>query len=541
MQAIQDLSTTQFVAHLPCESCGSSDANSLYDDGHTYCFSCEAYGAADETKELSSEGSPFTEVQTKNTSEADILYSQGEAQALKARGISADTARHFGYRVGSSRHLAPYYRDGKLIALKTRNKEKEFRIVGDGSNLPFFGQWLQNKGKRLFIVEGEIDALSLSQALGNKWPVVSVPQGAQSAPKAVRRELEWLQNFEEVVFCFDSDKPGQEAAALCAEILEPGKAHIAQLPLKDPNEMLQQGRVKELVQAVWNAPQYRPDGIIAAKELWDVVSRQEAASAIDYPFRGLTEITKGMRQGELVTVTAGSGIGKSAFVRECAHHLIKQGEKVGYIALEESVKRTALGLIGIELNKLLHIDAKNVEQKELRRAFNEVFGGDTTYLYDSFGSVAVDNIIAKIRYLAKGLECSWIILDHISILVSGLDIVDERKAIDVCMTRLRTLVEETGVGMLLVSHLRRPEGNKGFEDGLQVSLNSLRGSHSIGQLSDMVIGLERDQQGEEKNKTTVRVVKNRFTGETGEACKLTYDQETGRLNEFDFMNDDIPF
>jgi len=539
MTETQDSSAT-FLAHLPCDNCGSSDANSLYTDGHTYCFSCETYGEVDESQEPSSEASPFTEVQTKSTSEADIVYSQAQTQALKARGISADTARHFGYRVDSSRQIAPYYRNGKLVALKTRTKDKEFRVIGDGSNLPFFGQWLQSKGKRLFIVEGEIDALSLSQALGNKWPVVSVPQGAQSAPKAVRRELEWLQNFTEVVFCFDADKPGQEAASACAEILEPGKAFVAQLPLKDANEMLLAGRVKELVQAVWNAPQYRPDGIIAAKDLWDVVSRQEAASAIDYPFAGLNEKTRGMRKGELITVTAGSGIGKSAFVRECAHHLIKQGERVGYIALEESVKRTALGLIGIELNKLLHIDANNVEKGELRNAFNELFGSGSTYLYDSFGSVAVDNIIAKIRYLAKGLECSWVILDHISILISGLDIADERKAIDVCMTRLRTLVEETGIGMLLVSHLRRPEGNKGFEDGLQVSLNSLRGSHSIGQLSDIVIGLERDQQGDEQNKTTVRVVKNRFTGETGKACLLTYQNETGRLKEHNF-DDEMPF
>jgi len=538
MQATQD-SSAKFLAHIPCSKCGSSDAGALYDDGHTFCFSCEQYGAVDEDEKPTSENSPFIEVQNTRNSEADIVYSQGQTQALKARGISADTARHFGYRVNSTHQLAPYYRNGKLVALKTRDKNKDFRVVGDGSNLPFFGQNIQAKGKRLFVVEGEIDALSLSQALGNKWPVVSVPQGAQSAPKVVRRELEWLQNYGEVVFCFDGDKPGQDAAAACAEILEPGRAFVAQLPLKDANEMLQAGRVKELVQSVWNAPQYRPDGIIAANELWDVVSRQEAAPSINYPFQGLTDKTRGMRKGELVTVTAGSGIGKSAFVRECAHHLIKQGERVGYIALEESVKRTALGLIGIELNKLLHIDAKDVKKSELKTAFDTVFSNNSTYLYDSFGSVAVDNIIAKIRYLAKGLECSWVILDHISILVSGLDISDERKAIDVCMTRLRTLVEETGIGMLLVSHLRRPEGNKGFEDGLQVSLNSLRGSHSIGQLSDIVIGLERDQQGEDRNTTKVRVVKNRFTGETGEACSLTYDQDTGRLKEHAF--DEVPF
>ena len=219
MTETQDSSAT-FLAHLPCEKCGSSDANSLYDDGHTYCFSCNSYGAADETTKSNSEDTPFTTVQNKGDEEAHSLYSQGQTQALKSRNINADTVRHFGYRVAGGRHVAPYYRNGSLVAVKTRDKDKNFRIVGDGSNLPLFGQWLQAKGKRLFVVEGEIDAMSLSQALGNKWPVVSVPQGAQAAPKAIRRELEWLQNFDEVVFMFDSDGPGKEAANACAEVLE---------------------------------------------------------------------------------------------------------------------------------------------------------------------------------------------------------------------------------------------------------------------------------------------------------------------------------
>lgn len=540
MTETQDSSTTHFLKHVPCEACGSSDANSLYSDGHTYCFSCHTYrGSEDETQQIC-EGTMFEDIQKTSSSQHENLYAQGETRPLKARGVTADTARHFGYRVGASRHLAPYYRNGKLVAVKTRGQNKDFSIVGDGTNLPFFGQQIQNKGKRLFVCEGEIDAMSLSQALGNKWPVVSVPGGAQSAAKAVRRELEWLQRFNEVVFMFDNDEPGRTAAKECAEVLEPGKAHIASFELKDANDMLKAGRIKDLVTAAWNAPQYRPDGIIAANNTWEVVSSKEAAPCIEYPFDKLNNITRGLRQGELVTVTAGSGIGKSAFVRECAHHLLTHGEKVGYIALEESVKRSALGLIGIELNKLLHTQEHKVEDKELKAAFNKVFKNENCYFYDSFGSCSIDNIINKIRYLAKGLDCKWIILDHISIVVSGLDIADERKAIDVCMTRLRTLVEETGVGLLLVSHLRRPEGNKGFEDGLQVSLNSLRGSHSIGQLSDLVIALERDQQSNEKNRTVVRVVKNRFTGDTGVGTELTYSQDTGRLQEYVF-DDSVPF
>ena len=73
-----------------------------------------------------------------------------------------------------------------------------------------------------------------------------------------------------------------------------------------------------------------------------------------------------------------------------------------------------------------------------------------------------------------------------------------------------------------------------------MSLNSLRGSHSIGQLSDIVIALERDQQSDEKNRTIVRVVKNRFTGDTGVGTELTYNQNTGRLQEYEF-DDSVPF
>jgi len=138
--------------------------------------------------------------------------------------------------------------------------------------------------------------------------------------------------------------------------------------------------------------------------------------------------------------------------------------------------------------------------------------------------------------MAKGLDCKWIILDHLSIVVSGMEGENERQLIDRLMTKLRTLVQETGIGMFLVSHLRRPIGDKGHERGAEVSLSQLRGSHAIAQLSDMVLGLERDQQHEDeevRNTTLVRVIKNRFIGLTGPACYLFYDKHTGRLEETD--------
>ncbi len=166
----------------------------------------------------------------------------------------------------------------------------------------------------------------------------------------------------------------------------------------------------------------------------------------------------------------------------------------------------------------------------LRPAFEETVGNGKFYTYDHFGSMDSDNLLSKIRYLIKGFDCKWIFLDHLSIVISGIAGDDERRLIDNTMTKLRSLVEETGCGMILVSHLKRVDS--GHEEGGRVSLHHLRGSQAIAQLSDMVIGLERNQQADQtSNETRVRVLKNRFSGETGHCLTLHYDHDTGRYTE----------
>ena len=135
-----------------------------------------------------------------------------------------------------------------------------------------------------------------------------------------------------------------------------------------------------------------------------------------------------------------------------------------------------------------------------------------------------------------GCDCKWIIVDHLHMLVSASTEGDERRTIDSIMTKLRSIVEETGAGMILVSHLRRVDGNRGHENGVTVGLNHLRGSQSIAQLSDCVIALERNQQSEdevEAQTTHMRILKSRYTGDVGMSAHLLYDQDTGRLKELD--------
>lgn len=462
---------------------------------------------------------------------------QGSYTDLPKRGLREDTCRKYGYQTGTDAsgepiHIANYHdAGGRACAQKIRRPGKHFAWVGErGSCLPLFGQHLWTPGKSVTITEGEIDCLSVAQAFNLKYATVSLPDGAQSAPKAITKAYEWLCGFEKIVLCFDQDEPGQKAAQQVAEMLPVGKVFIMRLNRKDANEVLVNDGAAPITQAFWNAAEWRPDGIVSGNDLWEDLLLSKDAESVSYPWLTVNNKTHGIRRGELVTVTAGSGIGKSAFVREVSYSLLNMGETVGMIMLEESTTRTAMGLMGLYLNKPLHLGREGVSEEDLRKAFTATVGSGRLFLYDHFGSTEIDNLLNRVRYMAKGLGCRWIILDHLSIVVSALEGNDERKLIDRAMTLLRTLVQETGIGLLLVSHLRRPDG-KGHEEGSQTSLNQLRGSHAIAQLSDMVIGLERNQQGDNPDMTTIRVLKNRYSGDTGETGTLIYDKLTGRLNE----------
>ena len=291
------------------------------------------------------------------------------------------------------------------------------------------------------------------------------------------------------------------------------------------------GRGSEIVKAMWDARPWKPDDIIDGSDLYERLTTPQKFEAVDYPFSGLNDLSHGIRKGEIVTFCAGSGIGKSHVCKIIAHHLLKVTDSgIGYVALEESIERTANGIIGLELDKLLHLTPPS-DTEEFRTAFSNTLGSGRFYLYDHWGSLDSDNLIGHIRYMAKVLEVDYVVLDHLSIVVSGMGDGDERRIIDNTMTKLRALVEETKLGLILVSHLKRPEG-KGHEEGASTSLAQLRGSAAIAQLSDMVIGLERNQQdAENRNKTVLRVLKNRFSGETGIACALNYDRDTGLMTE----------
>lgn len=538
-----DHQESKFLYHEPCPVCGSSDACGVFDDGHRYCYSCCTY-----FKPTSEGDGEQVSMERKKVSKECIPLGDLNITNLNARKINQDTCSKFKYMTGEYKgspcQVANYYDDnGNIVGQKLRFPDKSFAVLGKISNR-LFGSQLWANGKKIVITEGEIDCLTVSQLQGNKWPVVSIPNGAQAAKKAIEANLEYLNNFEEIILMFDMDEAGRKAVEDCVSVLPVGKAYIANLPMKDPNECLVNGKGDAVIQAIWNAKPYRPDGIVAGTDLYEkcVTDIDDLKDSVLYPFEALNNKTKGARHGELYVITSGSGMGKSTLLRELEFYF-GQAENCGIVALEESNRTTGLELMSLYCNRRLRLYPEAVSESERSDAFNATIGNGRYYLYDHFGSLDSDNLLSKIRYLVVGLGCKRIFLDHISIVVSGMDNADdggERKAIDKLMTNLRSLVEETGCTMFVVSHLKRPE-KKGHEEGAQVSLSQLRGSGAIAQLSDMVIGLERNQQGDNPNVLTLRVLKNRFSGDTGVSGYLEYDPETGRLKDCPQGSEDCPF
>lgn len=468
-----------------------------------------------------------------------IPWDDIEFVPLSKRKLTKGTCQKFGYGVAEYRgqkvQVAPYYNKRKLVAQHLRYADKTMPWLGPTDNLELFGQHLwPHAGKRLVITEGEIDCMSIYQSLGGKWPVVSIPNGADGAAKAIQAQVQFVDSYEEVVLAFDNDEKGRKALEEVIPVLTPGKVKVFPYPAnyKDANEMLQDSMAKAVVDGVFKAHIYRPDGIVAGSELRDeVLSDPEPGIAIPYP--ETSRKLMGLRRGELTLVTAGSGIGKSTWVHELGYDLMhNKGYTLGVMALEETKRAAAKRYVGIHLNTPLGLTRGGFSNEQIDKAFQETVGTDKFYLYDHWGSTDLDNLMSKLRYMVVGLGVDAIILDHISIVVSGLDEVNEseRKLIDKLMTRLATLVENTEVILLAIVHLKRP-GNEGksYNEGREVSLSALRGSGSLEQFSHNVLALERDQQGENSNQAQIRVLKCRMTGDTGVADLVQYNPHTGRL------------
>lgn len=521
------------LTHQPCPDCGSSDALTINDDGSTKCFSCGKF-----TPSSSSVGGFGNTQKPFDTSK----FICGTVQPISDRHLNSDVCKHYNYRVGEYNgepcQIATY-RDmnGNPVFQKIRfSNHKDFLTIGKFKPLLYGMNLFAGRTKKLIITEGEIDCLSVAQVVGD-YPVVSIPNGADNAVEAIKHNIDFVEQFEEVVFCFDNDKHGLPNAKKAAALLSVGKAKIVTLPLKDANEMLQKGMIKELYKATWNGVPYRPDGIVEGEELWELVN-QEIETGLSYPFPTLTELTYGIRPAEMIVFGAGTGMGKTEFFKEIETHLlVEHKQTVGIIHLEEQAKDTVLGLMSKYASKRFHIPSENYTEEEKRESFENTAGTGRAIIYDGFGTTDFDTIKNNIRYMVVGKGCKFIFLDHITALADGVGLnTDVNKYMRKVVSELASLTRELNFTLFAISHLRKPEG-KPHEEGGRVHLDDLYGAAAIKQWASYVIGLERNQQAEnveERHRTKLRILKDRYTGlAAGHVIDIKYCAETGRLKEAD--------
>lgn len=539
-----DEDESALISKGPCANpeCGSSDGCALYSDGHTYCFVCKAF-TSDQTGGDDYDPSPAPRRQP-----ATLI--DGASLALSKRKLTEETTRLYKYKVGvfngKNCQIATYTdASGNPIAQKLRFADKADGMpwLGDKKNITLFGSHRFGKGKRIVITEGELDAMTVSQVQGNKWPAVSLCNGASGARKDIASNLEYLSNFEEIVLMFDMDAPGRQAVEEAAEVLTGHKVFVASLPLKDASDCLVAGKQEAIVQAIWNAKPYAPASVTFGQDIIDRRRARPSTPSIPFPdwMPQMNEKVLGIRLGELDTWTSGSGMGKTTMIKQLQIHLFKNTNlNQAIIHLEEPLEDTAESLIGVFIKKRLDLPkvADEVPQAVIWAAEEELFlaqdenENHRLYLHDAFGSMGSDeNLMNRIRYYAHAHNCKVIWIDHLSILVSGMgEDGDERRRIDAIMHNLKTLTVELNINIQLISHLKKAAGNTSFEEGAVPSLDDLRGSGGIKQLSNSVYAMSRNQQAEteqERNTVQLHVLKSRKTGDTGPADYISFDKLTG--------------
>lgn len=526
--------------HQPCPHCGSSDALSVYADGGAKCFSC-GWVWKQFDKDVKGDNKPKMA--------AEIIEDAGRepVNGIPDRGLTADTCKRYGVKVvvkagGIAQHIYPYFnKAGSMVAQKIRTVEgKQFHCLGQMRQATLFGQHLfPAKGKFITITEGEIDAMSVWQMQGGRSPVVSIKDGC-NAIKDIKENYEYLDSFDNIILCFDGDDAGRKAVVKIAELLPPKKVKVVKLPkdMKDPNEFLKAGKASEFINNYWwKAEEYRPSDIVNYSDLWERIEEfNRTKSYIPTPWTGLNEKICGFRPSQLIVFAAGTGMGKSAFLKTIIYHYLKTTDiKVGAFFLEEVAEDTAVSMMSLEAGLNLRRPEIWKEQKttDLMKWFEESGAGRRIELYDGFDFDDIDLLIDKIRYLCKARDCSVIILDHLTMVVD--DAENSTQALNKLVADLKKVAVELGIIIITACHLRKAQNAaKQTEEGGRVTLDDLKQSSSVKQLADIVLGLERNGQSPdqvEANTTKLRVLKDRDFGSKGLAAAVVYDKETTRLVE----------
>jgi KaiC/GvpD/RAD55 family RecA-like ATPase len=504
--------------------------------------------------------------------------------AIPSRNLTKETCELLGIRSGLSEedgstvvaHYFPYYdQRGKLVGYKKRDLTKDkaekghFTTIGGVSvTCKLFGQQyaesLHRKRKNLIFVEGEYDVASALQAMIDSVQdtrystlrpfIVGLSCGTANAVEATLHNEEFVKSFETVTLGFDGDettpaekkkgiKRGKEATEDVAGALLLSEMYVVNYDAgyKDPSDYVQAGDSEELAKILsFGKKKHSVEKIVRASDIAfeDVVQKRKEGVYINQ-FPKLMKKIHGFRKREMVVVTAPSGVGKSTLTSLFASGFFEAGERVGMIYLEETKVETMQRLLAARL-KINYLEFKNdplscASKEEIKAAYDALVKEDMLIVMDHFGSMPIGEMMSKIKHMVLVEKCGYIVVDHVSAIISGTEIDNERKELDIVMTALAAFCASNDVGLIVVSHINRTNAAqflppKGHPEGepywVRVTKESLRGSATLEQFAWIILGLEPEIMGDRsRGRVRIVVLKNRPWSEMGVADVFDMDED----------------
>ena len=477
-------------------------------------------------------------------------------------------------------YFPSYNQKGKIVGYSkqdlTKPKEEKghWSCVGSVSiNNKLFGQQLAEQQNRkrnnLTITEGQWDCISVYQALvdnvkGTKFEgieplVVSIPMGTANAVESILHNEAYVKSHDAMTIFFDDDHctpseiqkkimKGHEAREAVANALVGAGLSLFTVSqtdgFKDASDYMQAGRSEDLAKLVqFERRPYASEKIVKAGDLdLDFLLEPRPEGVYVNSFPKLMEKLHGFRTRELVLLTSPSGVGKSTVCSIFASAFMENNHKLGMIYLEETNRETIQRLIASKL-KVNYLTFKNnplliASREDIEKAYKEIVDNDQLVMLGHFGSLPISELMAKIKHMHLVEGCDYIMLDHLSLVISGSAVKDERKELDMVMTELAAFCAANDVCITAVSHINRsaaeqfkPPKTKENEEPkpywVQVTKEMMRGSAALEQLSFIILGLEPEiMPDRSRGRVRLTVLKNRPWSYLGVADTFKIDDES---------------
>ena len=545
----------------------SKDNLANYSDGGKHCFSCGYHVHGDEAYIPSEEEEMLDDIK-EMSDESKKRIKDGTTHKVTWRGIRPETNKFFGVVYECSqetglpiKQFVPTTIDGGHVGYKTRVMPKDFsHPVGEvGQKCDLIGSFrFPNGGKYVVICGGEVDFLSAFQMLRDYQlskdktaaydPIACVTPtvGEGGCGKQIQGNYKFLDSFERIVVCFDSDAAGKAAVEKITPLLPRGKVYIMTPRYKDCNEYLTKGKEREFVTDFYNAKKHTPAGIVASTEIYKEVVQRSLLERLPFP-PFLEKLNKmlsgGITYGFIVNILAGSGSGKSCLINQCVTFWAKDCNILtGVVSLEADSAAYGENLLSQYAgNKLALISDKNekhsvVTSEYMETKAKELFsyedGSPRMYILDDRGDYS--ELQSKVEELITSFGVKVIVFDVISDVFAGLSIEE----VDKQMKWQKNIVKQYNVILINISHTRKSGGGqKAASQGAFLTEEATIGSGTQYRSAGINISLQRNKTAEddvERNTTQVYLLKSRDTGVTGLACEIFYENETHTLYDKEY-------